>query len=83
MIPMRIEGETRRLAENQDEYISLSVRDQYMNEIGNVMTTLWEPTQTDVENLKKGGAVLLHIVGTVFQPVIITTQPAPDMDENR
>lgn len=83
MQPLRISNATRRLAEQQDEYLALSIFDERIDGI-NYMTSVWEPTPAELKELNEGGAVRLSIIGDdlitgrAFQPVKITTQPAPE-----
>jgi len=77
MIPLRISNATRVLAETQDEYHALAIRDE---EIGGVnhMTSLWEPTPRELADLAKGGQIRLTILGIVHPPILITVQPYGD-----
>lgn len=75
-MPLRVAGATRILAESQDEYHALAIRDDLIDG-ANQMTSLWEPTPRELEDLQKGGSVRLTILGTGHPPVVLTTQPAP------
>jgi hypothetical protein len=75
MLSLRISNATRVLAETQDEYHALAIRDEDLGGV-NGMTSLWEPTPKELEMLNAGGAVRLTILGTQHPPVLITTQPA-------
>lgn len=77
MQPLRISNATRVLAETQDEYYALAIRDEAVNGV-NQMTSVWEPTPRELHDLANGGAVRLTILGTAHPPVMITTQPAPE-----
>jgi len=83
MTPLRPTNATRRLAEDQPEYIGLSIVDERIDGV-NYMTSIWEPTPKELHDLNNGGAVRLSIIGDdiitspIFQPVLITTQPAPE-----
>lgn len=82
MQPLRISNATRRLAESQDEFTALSILDERINGV-NYMTSVWEPSPAELQELINGGAVRLSIIGEdiggkVFRPVLITTQPAPE-----
>lgn len=82
MTPLRISNATRRLAESQDEYTALSIRDERIGGV-NYMTSVWEPSPQELHDLNNGGAVRLSIIGEdiggkIFRPVLITTQPAPE-----
>lgn len=79
MLPLRITNATRILAESQDEYYALAIRDQEIDGV-NHMTSVWEPTPSELTHLNAGGAVRLTILGTKYPPVMITTQPAPESD---
>ena len=77
MQPLRISNATRILAETQDEYYALAIRDEEISGV-NHMTSVWEPTPTELADLAGGGAVRLTILGTAHPPVMLTTQPAPE-----
>ncbi len=77
MLPLRISNGTRILAEGQDEYYALAIRDEVVEGVP-MMTSVWEPTPAELAMLNAGGAVLLTICGTVHPPVMLTAQPAPD-----
>ena len=77
MNPLRISNATRILAESQDEYYALAIRDEIISDV-NHMTSVWEPTPQELQELLKGGAVRLTILGSAHPPVMITTQPAPE-----
>jgi len=64
--------QTRRLADEQDEYLSLSISDRQTEDGQNVMESIWEPTPTELEMLKEGGVVVLQILGRIHPPVFIT-----------
>lgn len=76
MLPLRITNLTRVLAESQDEYYALAIRDEIVDGI-NHMTSVWEPTPAELRMLNEGGAVRLTILGLAHPPVMLTTQPAP------
>ena len=77
MQPLRISNSTRILAETQDEYYALAIRDEEIEGV-NHMTSVWELTPRELQDLQNGGAVRLTILGTGHPPVMITTQPAPE-----
>lgn len=78
MQPLRISNATRTLAETQDEYHALAILDEDIDGY-NHMTSVWEPTPKELEDLANGGAVRLTILGKAHPPVMITTQPAPEV----
>jgi len=85
MTPLRISNATRRLAESQDEFTSLSILDERIEGV-NYMTSLWEPSPKELEQLAEGGFIRLSIIGedvggSQFRPVMITVQPAPSVIE--
>ena len=77
MLPIRIADATRILAETQDEYFALAIRDEILENIGPAMTSLWEPTPAELELLKAGGHVRLSIMGAVHPPVMMSVQGPP------
>ena len=78
MRPLRIQDATRVLAETQDEYYALAIRDEKINGV-NHMISVWEPTPNEIEDLKRGGLIRLEILGQGHPPVMVTTQPAPEV----
>ena len=78
MLPLRISNATRILAETQDEYHALAILDEVIDGV-NHMTSVWEPTPAEIQHLVSGGAVRLVILGAVHPPVLMTTQPAPEV----
>lgn len=77
MQPLRISNATRVLAETQDEYYALAIKDEMVDGV-NQMTSVWEPTPTELAELQSGGTVRLTILGNGHPPVMLTTQPAPE-----
>ena len=77
MQPLRVSNATRVLAETQDEYYALAIKDEVIGGV-NHMTSVWEPTPKELADLVAGGAVRLTILGSGHPPVQITTQPAPE-----
>ncbi len=77
MLPLRISNATRVLAETQDEYHALAIRDEQVDGV-NYMTSLWEPSPREIADLVRGGSVKLTILGQGHPPVIMTTQGPPD-----
>ena len=78
MLPIRIANATRVLAETQNEYIALTIRDEILQDIGPAMTSLWEPSPAELELLKAGGYVRLSIMGTVHPAVMMSVQGPPE-----
>ena len=77
MQPLRISEATRVLAETQDEYYALAIKDEEIDGV-NHMTSVWEPTPKELAELAAGGSVRLTILGSGHPPVMLTTQPAPE-----
>ena len=73
MIPLRPIHATRVLAESQDGYARLAIRDDVIDGV-NHMTSLWEPTPAEVLTLMQGGSVRLTLLGDVHPPVIVETE---------
>lgn len=76
MLSLRVEGATRILAEAQDEYHVLAIRDEERDGL-NYMTSLWEPTPKELDLLNRGGAIRLTILGTAHPPVLLAVQEPP------
>lgn len=79
MLPLRSPNATRILAEDQDEYYALAILDEIIDGQPQ-MTSIWEPTPRELQELISGGAVRLTILGINHPPVSLTTQPAPDVE---
>jgi len=73
MTPLRPLHATRVLAESQDEYIRLAIRDDEIDGV-NYMTSLWEPSPAELKTLMEGGSVRLTIIGTAHPPVMVETE---------
>lgn len=73
MMPLRPINATRVLAEGQDEYHQLAIRDDVIDGV-NHMTSLWEPTPAELATLVAGGSVRLTILGNTHPPVMLETQ---------
>jgi len=76
-----IDGYTRLMAKDQDEYSNLAIKDVSVElPIGvngstasvNCMFSCWEPTEEERKLLIEGGHVVLGILGTQFPPVIMS-----------
>lgn len=80
MQPLRISNATRVLAEAQDEYYALAIKDEVIGGV-NHMTSVWEPTPRELKELQEGGSVRLTILGEGHPPVMLTTQPAPTVNK--
>jgi hypothetical protein len=82
MLPLRISNATRILAETQDEYHALAIRDEVVDGTP-VMMSLWEPTPRELELLRAGGRVRLTILGTAHPPVALNVHPPPSDEDFR
>ncbi len=74
MLPIRIANSTRVLAEMQDEYYALAIRDEILHDGERGMTSLWEPSPAELKLLLAGGFVRLTILGTVHPPLMLSVQ---------
>ena len=96
MLPARISGATRRIAEDQDEYQAISIRDSDYDGKGllwsapireekyagaNVMWSAWEPSPAELQALILGGTVRLGIMGDVHPPILITAALPPKVTD--
>lgn len=82
MLPLRIADATRTLAESQDQYHALMIKDEKIDGI-NHMTSLWEPTPRELTNLINGGSVALSIQGTGHPPVSVYVHPMSEREGYR
>lgn len=64
-------GTTRRLAEDQEEYQTLPIRDETQADGSNTMVSEWRLTEEQLTTLQKGGSLYLGISGMVHPPVIL------------
>lgn len=83
MLPLRIADATRVLAEGQDEYHALAVKDGVVElpdgRVVPAMTSAWEPTPKELRILMAGGSVRLTILGLVHPPLMMEVNPAPSV----
>ena len=77
MRPLRISNATRILAETQDEYYALAIRDVLIEEQP-AMVSVWEPTPKETELLQTGGLVQMIVSGTLHPPVSLSVQEHDD-----
>lgn len=82
MEAQHIKGCTRVLAENQDEYFDLPIRDEDLG-YGNQMTSQWKPSKEELECLLNGGCIELSILGHTHPPVILSTTPLQPVLQGR
>lgn len=80
MLPLRISNLTRVLAETQDEYYALAIRDEVIDGV-HQMTSVWEPSLAEARLLARGGQVRLTIMGVAHPPVMLSVQPPPSIAE--
>lgn len=81
MISARIAGATRVLGKSQG-YSGLAIRDQVTNCTVNgdgapEMVTAWEPTPSEIEAIKAGALVYVHILGTSHPPIMVEVATPP------
>jgi len=86
MKPIRIDGETRRLAEEQPEYEPLSIRDEPVAvaipdgpQTMNGMTAAFQPTPDEVAAIAKGAPIYLRILGVRWPPVSLWVGEVEEM----
>lgn len=66
MLPLSILGATRRMAADQDEYNTLSIRD--VTTVGDdggltqFMLSAWEPRPSELDTLRDGGSVVCNMI---------------------
>lgn len=73
-LPLAIEGATRRLAETQDEYFTLHIRDDVVDGVP-IMTSAWEFSAAELAALAAGGKLHLSIVGYGHPPIMLAVHP--------
>ena len=80
MLPLRISNATRILAESQDEYIALAIRDEVIGGI-NHMSSVWEPTPQELADLMpnasaRGSATTPTVMPARMSPFHVRRSPA-------
>jgi len=72
MIPMRIEGTTRKLGAPGDlpNCVSLCIRDEIVDGV-HMMASAWSVTPEELERLNNGANIVLWVVGRSHPPVQI------------
>lgn len=77
MKPLRIAGATRRLAEDQDEYIALSIRD-WKYDGQPVMSSAWEPMPDELDMVAKGAHFFVTSVTSRGYEPALSREILPD-----
>lgn len=75
MIAKMISGVTRVLGKSQG-YVGLPIRDVKLPDGNNCMISSWELTPAEIEMIKAGGCITLHVLGTMHPPVIMSVEAA-------
>lgn len=70
---VRIAGATRVMAEGQEEFFNLPIRDEEIKGI-NTMTSAWEFTPAEVKAIVAGAKLYLTILGKVHPPVMVKVE---------
>lgn len=81
MLSQSIPGATRRIAESQEEYHALVIKDQVTDDGTKYMESWWQPTPKELNDLLNGGCVRLGILGSIHPPVFLTTSEPPSLAE--
>lgn len=83
MLPLRIEGHTRVLAEDQDDLRALAIRDEVLRasetSVYPAMVSSWEPTPYELKVLNSGGSIRLTIIGRQHPAVMLGVHEAPSI----
>lgn len=78
MNPTKIKNATRVLAEAQDEFEALAIRDEVVNVPGvgkcSTMVSHWRPSPSELALLTLDGVVQLRILGATHPPVILSVE---------
>lgn len=70
VLPVRIEGATRVLAESQNEYLCLAIRDELVADCP-TMVSAWELTPREIELISLGAKIYVYIMGEVHPPMMV------------
>ena len=73
MKPIEFEEANVRVAEDQDQYETLPA---YWDELGGTLTSCWELSQEELEEVKSTGKIFLvqETRGRAMQPIRLTTE---------
>jgi hypothetical protein len=74
MIPLAIQGTTRRIGKSQG-YAGLCIQDTHLQDGTPVMLSAWEPTPAELASLQAGQPLYLWVLGTGHPPVMLTVDP--------
>lgn len=72
----KILGHTRILAEDQEEFDNLYIRDETGQLGENIMVSEWKPTEKQLALLNSGHSIYLGIQGVIFQPAYLVVGPS-------
>jgi hypothetical protein len=76
MIPLAIEGTTRRIGKSQG-YLGLCVRDFHYGDGTPAMMTAWQPTPDEAQRIADGATIYLTLLGSSHPPVLMQVGDAP------
>lgn len=74
MINLAIEGTTRRIGKSQG-FKGIAIRDYNDPDIGPIMTTAWEFTPSEIEQIVNGAKLHLSILGSAHPPILLEIIP--------
>lgn len=70
MMPLAIEGTTRRIGKAQG-YLGLCVRDFSFDPDTPAMMTAWQPTPDEAARIAAGAPIYLTLLGSAHPPVLL------------
>ena len=73
MKPLKLLNATATLGKGQDEYEELDVVES-ITDGAICQTSVWEPSEAEIEALKNGGRVQLSVLSCTHPPVMIVVQ---------
>ena len=71
-----IAGATRILAEDQEEFQALAIRDELQVDGTNVMVSEWQLNEEQIEVLRNGGSIYLGVNGMRHPGVMLAVAPS-------
>ena len=70
MMPLAIEGATRRIGKSQG-YLGLCIRDFEYADGTPAMMTAWQPTPDEAQRIAAGATIYLTLLGSAHPPVLL------------
>lgn len=75
-----IAGATHNAGADQDEYLTLPIRAEQMDDGSMVLVSEWTPTEEQRQSIASGASIYLGISGMAQPPVMLSVGPRSELE---